>query len=119
MAPHFHSDSNMLASLVLLGIVSGCTAIGIGADVATMAALIANPDSMQNEPRHNHYEPTILVSNPDLIRVKYLDVNSNAQHEEALQLMSKHCGGSYIETYRANEDGYTIVEAECNRINDS
>jgi len=54
-----------------------------------------------------------------MIRVKYLDVNSNAQHEETLQLMSKHCGGSYIETYRANEDGYTIIEAQCNRISDS
>ena len=54
-----------------------------------------------------------------MIRVKYLDVNSNAQHEETLQLMSKHCGGSYIETYRANEDGYTIVEVKCTLDSDS
>ena len=106
-------------SLVLLGLLSGCGAIGIGVEVVSLASSIPNPDSMQNEARHNYYEATILVSNQDLIRVKYLDVNSNAQHEEALQLMSKHCGGSYIETYRANEDGYTIVEAECNRIKDS
>jgi len=74
---------------------------------------------MKNEARHNYYEATILVSNQDMIRVKYLDVNSNAQHEEALQLMSKHCDGSYIETYRAKEDGYTIVEAECTLDTDS
>lgn len=119
MAPQFHCYSNMLASLVLLGIVSGCTAVGIGAEVASLASVTPYPDSMQNEARHNYYEATILVSNPDLIRVKYLDVNSNAQHEEALQLMSKHCGGSYIETYRANEDGYTIIEAECTLNTDS
>jgi hypothetical protein len=55
----------------------------------------------------------------DMIRIRYLDVNSNAQHEEAGQLMSKHCGGSYIETSRVNKEGWTIVEAECIHDTDS
>jgi hypothetical protein len=119
MAPRFHNDSNMLISLVLLGSVSGCTAVGMAVDVAELALITSNPDSMQNEPRHNYYEPTILSSTGDMIRIKYLDVNSNAQHEEALQLMSKNCGGSYIEISRVNEEGWTTVEAECTHDTDS
>jgi hypothetical protein len=116
MAPHFHSDSNMFLSLALLGMVSGCTVVGLVADMAT---IIPNPDSMQNEPRHNYYEPTILRSTGDMIRIKYLDVNSNAQHEQVQQLMIDHCDGSYIETYRVNETGWTTVEAECTHDTDS
>jgi hypothetical protein len=92
-------------SLVLVAMLSACVA--------------GSPDNWRSEPTHNYYEPEILVSNPDLIRVKYLDVNSNAQHEQVKQMMSDHCGGSYIETYRANKDGYTIVEAECTLDSDS
>ena len=91
----------------------------MGVQVANMAAIIPNPDSMQNEPRHNYYEPTILSSNPDMIQVKFLDVNSNAQHEQALQLIVDHCDGSYIETNRVSETGYTTVEAECIHDTDS
>ena len=63
--------------------------------------------------RPNHYEPTILTSNEDMIRIKYLDVNSSAQPEQTLQLIIDHCGGPYIETIRMSETGYTTVEAEC------
>jgi hypothetical protein len=63
--------------------------------------------------RQNHYEPITLTSDEDTIRIKYFDVNSNAQHEQALQLIIDHCGDSYIETTRMNETGYTTVEAEC------
>jgi hypothetical protein len=116
MATHFHNIPNLFIGFVLLGMSSGCTAV---VEVVNMATFIPNPDSMQNEPRHNYYEPEILTSIGDTIRIKYLDVNSNAQHEEAGQLMSKHCGGSYIETSRVNEEGWTIVEAECIHDTDS
>ena len=90
----------------------------MGVQVAELATIVPNPDTLQNEPRHNYYEPTILASNLDMIRVKYIDVNSYAQHEEALQLIRKHCGASYTETYRAKIKGYTIVEAECTHDTD-
>jgi len=83
----------MFLSLLLLGILSGCWS--------------------RDKKRQNHYEPIILTSNEDMIRIRYLDVNSNAQHDQALQLIIDHCGGSYIETTRMNETGYTTVEAEC------
>jgi hypothetical protein len=118
MATHFHSDSNMLPSLVLLGILSGCTSVGPEV-IVDIAVITSNPDSMQNEPRHNYYEPTILSSTGDMIRIKYLDVNSNAQHEQVMQLMIDHCDGSYIEISRVNEEGWTTVEAECTHDTDS
>jgi hypothetical protein len=103
--------------IALILTLSGCAVIG---DVVLLSAVSPpNPDSMQNEPRHNYYEPTILSSTGDMIRIKYLDVNSNAQHEQVMQLMIDHCDGSYIEISRVNEEGWTTVEAECTHDTDS
>ena len=88
----------MFLSLLLLGIFSGCS---------------LRDKIKKSKKTQNHYEPIILTSNEDMIRIKYLDVNSNAEQEQALQLINDHCGGSYIETTRMNENGYTTVEAEC------
>jgi len=93
MKLNFRNLLIMFLSLLLLGILSGCWS--------------------RDKKRQNHYEPIILTSNEDMIRIRYLDVNSNAQHDQALQLIIDHCGGSYIETTRMNETGYTTVEAEC------
>ena len=87
----------MFLSLLLLGILSGCS----------------RDKKKGSKKRSNHYEPIILTSNEDMIRIKYLDVNSSAQPEQALQLIIDHCGSSYTETTRINETGYTTVEAEC------
>ena len=88
----------MFLSLLLLGILSGCS---------------LRDKIMKSKKRQNQYEPIILTSDENMIRIKYLDVNSNAQNEQALQLIIDHCGGSYNETTRMNENGYTTVEAEC------
>jgi len=97
MKLNFRNLLIMFLSLLLLGILSGCSW----------------RDKIKGKKRPNHYEPVILTSNEDMIRIKYLDVNSNAQPDQALQLITDHCGGSYIETARMNEPGYTTVEAEC------
>ena len=97
MKLNFRNLLIMFLSLLLLGILSGCS----------------RDKKKASKKRQDHYEPTILTSNGDMIRIKYLDVNSNAQPEQALQLIIDHCGGSYIETTRMNESGYTTVEAEC------
>jgi hypothetical protein len=55
----------------------------------------------------------ILVSNENMVRVKYLSVGPNAEHEQVIQLIIKHCDGAYIETNRVELRGYTIVDAEC------
>jgi hypothetical protein len=88
----------MILSLLLVGVFSGCSLW----------------DKIKSsKKRRNHYEPIILTSSGDMIRIKYLDVNSNAQPDQALQLVFDHCDGSYIETNRVSETGYTTVEAEC------
>jgi len=97
MKLNFRNLFIMFLSLLLLGIFSGCS----------------RDKKKASKKRQNHYEPTILTSNEDMVRIKYLDVNSNAEQEQALQLINDHCGGSYNETTRMNENGYTTVEAEC------
>jgi hypothetical protein len=49
----------------------------------------------------NHYEPMILYSTKDWIRIKYLSVGPNAEHEKVIQLITEHCDGNYTETIRA------------------
>jgi len=71
------------------------------------------PDSDPYETGKNHYEPVILASNKDMIRIKYLSVGPNAEHERVKQLMSDHCHGAYIESSRVELRGYDTVEAEC------
>lgn len=61
----------------------------------------------------NHYEPTILAARGNLIRIKYLSVGPNAEHDQVLQLISEYCDGAYEEIKRTELRGYTIVDAEC------
>jgi hypothetical protein len=60
----------------------------------------------------------ILYSTKDWIRIKYLSVGPNAEHEKVIQLIFEHCDGTYIETVRAELRGYTTVEAECTHGNE-
>ena len=100
MKLNFRNLLIMFLSLLLIGILSGCS---------------SRDKKKVRKKRQNHYEPIILTSNQDMIQIKYLDVNSYAQHEQALQLISDHCGGSYVETTRMKETGYTTIEVECTR----
>jgi hypothetical protein len=105
-----------LLSLSLLatvtGIISGCAAIGTPflGEMATYAVGAAVESS---KTRQNYYEPEILTSRQDMIRIQYLGTGPHTRHEEVIQTMSDHCDGSYVETYRVHEIGYTTVEAEC------
>ena len=83
---------------LLLGIFSGCS---------------WRDKKKSSKKRYNRYEPVVLASSEDMIQIRYLDVNSNAQPDQALQLIIDHCGGSYVETSRVNKTGYTTIEAEC------
>ena len=55
----------------------------------------------------------IIASNKEKIRVKYLSVGPNAEHEQVVQLIFDHCDGTYVEINRAELRGYTTVDAEC------
>lgn len=110
MTPYSHNLLTPFLWLVLLGLLSGCTYL----DVVTVA-MIPSPDADPNETGKNHYEPIILTFNKDMIRIKYLSVGPNAEHEQVKQLMFDHCHGAYIETSRVELRGYDIVEADCTK----
>jgi hypothetical protein len=110
---------NTFPSLVLIGILSGCAVLSMAMEVALDSQLIPNPDSMQTESNHKAYEPQVLTSNKDMIRIKYLAVSPNAEHEKVMEMINDHCDGSYIELYRVTEIGYDTVEAECTHDTDS
>ena len=74
----------------------------------------SEPDSpYSHRTGKNYYEPEILTSNEDMIRIKYLSVGPNAEHEQVSQLMFDHCHGAFIETSRVELRGLTTVDAEC------
>jgi hypothetical protein len=106
----FHKFVTPFLCLVLLGVLSGCSSAGAEA-VILLAVLQDSPDSHGR--RKNHYEPVILTSNENMVRIKYLSVGPNAEHEQVTQLIFDHCDGTYIETNRVELRGYTTVDAKC------
>jgi hypothetical protein len=122
-------------SLVLLGLLSGCVVGGVlvlatgqyavselagrAIEHAVVAAATKPRDPYSYVTGKNHYEPVILTSNEDMIRIKYLSVGPNAEHEQVTQLISDHCHGAYIETSRVELRGYDTVEAECTHVTES
>jgi len=100
---------------VLTGL-SGCSALGpaVFETAIQLSILGFGPDSPDSHRTgKNHYEPVILTSNENVIRIKYLSVGPNAEHEQVTQLMTEYCLGAYIETSRVELRGYDTVEAEC------
>jgi len=111
--PNIRQIWKLTISLLLYGLLSGCGAF-IGEFVGGVAGDIhGQPDPEPWRTGENHYEPEILMSNKDMIRIKYFSAGANAEHEQVKQLMSEHCHGAYIETSRVELRGYDTVEAEC------
>jgi len=105
--PNIRQISKLTISLVLLGLLSGC-----GIPFIPISFSDPNPPDPYKTGK-NYYEPVILMSDKDMIQIKYLSVGPNAQHEQVKQLMSDHCHGAYTETSRVELRGYDTVEAEC------
>jgi hypothetical protein len=118
MTPGFHKLTTPFLCLVLLGVLSACASVGSG-----LEGVFFPLEDLANEARRdsldyyrtgkNHYKPVILTSSESMIRIKYLSVGPNAEHEQVVQLITEHCDGTYIETNRVELRGYTIVDAEC------
>ena len=125
MTPGFHKLPTPLLCLILLGAFSGCSGVTIDPGMfaillVTDPFLVTDPDSPNSHRTgKNHYEPVILSSNENMVRVKYLNVGPNAEHEQVMQLIFDHCDGTYIETNRVELRGYTTVDAECTHGTDS
>jgi len=99
-------------SLVLYGLLSGCQIVSEAAIWAPIYAT-PRPDPEPWMTGKNQYEPVILTSTENAIRIKYLNVGPYAEHDQVIQLISDHCDGTYMETNRVELRGYTTVDAEC------
>ena len=108
--PNIRQILKLTISLVLYGLLSGCGVLLPLEDLYREAKL-DSPELYRTG--KNQYEPIILMSNKDMIQIKYLSVGPNAEHEQVTQLISDHCDGAYIETSRVELRGYDTVEAEC------
>ncbi len=112
MNPNSRQVLKLTTSLVIYGLLSGCEIIAPTIVDGVLSETV-RPDPEPWRTGVNHYEPVILASNEDMIRIKYLSVGPNAEHEQIKQLMFDHCHGTYVETSRVELRGYDTVEAEC------
>jgi hypothetical protein len=116
MTHGFHKLTTSFLCLVLFGALSGCSSLAeVTIEALTILPIGGSDPDPPNSHRtgKNHYEPVILSSNENILRIKYLSVGPNAEHEQVTQLISDHCDGTYMETNRVELRGYTTVDAEC------
>jgi len=118
MALGFPKSPTPFLCLVLLGVLSGCASVGSGLEGVFFPLEDLWNEARKDSPEYyrtgkNHYKPVILTFSESVIRIKYLSLGPNAEHEQVTQLIFDHCDGAYIETNRVELRGYTIVDAEC------
>jgi len=101
-------------SLVLLGLLSGCFA----ADVALITVTVVPVPPLGDRAEYEPLPPKVKSSTDQTITVKYRSVGPDVQHDEAMQLITDHCNGSYIEISRVNMSGWLTVEAQCTHSTD-
>jgi hypothetical protein len=94
--------------IALMFILPGCLA----ADIALLAATVV-PVPLGNRAEYEPMPPKVITSTDDRITVKYRSVGPDVQHDEAMQLITDHCEGSFVETNRVNMSGWLTVEADC------
>ena len=115
----FHFWPKLFPSVVLLGVLSGCSAADVLNTIILTEEIKKSSEPESPGPVKNRYEPVILASNEENIRISYLSVGPNAKHEQVTQMISDHCDGSYTETNRVKLNGYTTIDAECTHVTDS
>lgn len=99
--------------------LSGCYGLPLSTfELGPYASAVAL-ETLAEDEGTNYYEPIVLSSNEVRIQIKYLTVNSNAMHEEVVELIKDHCDGSYNETSRQVREGWTTVDAECTKNTDN
>jgi len=61
--------------------------------------------------------PAIMYSTDDTIGVRYRSsgVQSRDEPGKAAQIVAEHCGGSYAVTSRVEDDGWTTIDAKCDK----
>ena len=90
---------------MLLGLLSGCGAIG---GAALSGALMGGSLGSLS-----HNSPQIFCTTEDSIGVSYHRDALNSQHNGAMQLITEHCVGEYVETKRVDHFMGHTVYATC------
>ena len=93
-------------SLVLYGLLSGCLVANVLLLVGSLPTGSGDYSSLSG----------VLCTTEDSIGVKY---QPNVQHDEAMQVITEHCGGGYVETKRVEYADSRIVYATCLRADGS
>ena len=109
-----HKVIKFLIGSVLLGLLSGCLA----ADVALITVSVVPVPPLGDRAEYEPLPPKVKSSTDQTITVKYRSVGPDVQHDEAMQLITDHCNGSYIEISRVNMSGWLTVEAQCTHNTD-
>ena len=104
MNPNIRQVLKLTISLVLLALLSGCFV----AQVVLLVGSLPGPSL-----------PKVLCTTEDSIGVKYHTAEPNVQHDEAMQLITEHCVGGYVETKRVEYADSRTVYATCLRADGS
>ena len=111
--PNIRQILNLTISLVLCGLLYGCFAVEAVFLAGNLAQL----------PGSGSYDYSslsgVLCTTEDSIGVKYHTAEPNVQHDEAMQVITEHCGGGYVETKRVEYADSRIVYASCLRADGS
>ena len=101
--PNIRQILKLTISLVLYGLLSGCVA-------AQTVFLVHDLGRLPGSGSYDYSSLSgVLCTTEDSIGVKYHTV----QHVEAMQVITEHCGGGYVETKRVEYADSRIVYASC------
>ena len=100
---HTRQVLTLTTSLVLLGLLSGCS----GIDGPVMS--IPDPFPLRDRIAWLHSLPQILCATEDSIGVKF----HTTRHDEAVQVITEHCVDGWVETKLVAYDHTRIVYATC------
>ena len=107
--PSIRQILKLTISLVLYGLLSGC----LVADIAFLAGSLPTGSGDISS------LSGVLCTTEDSIGVKYHTAEPNVQHDEAMQLITEHCVGGYVETKRVEYADSRTVYATCLRADGS
>jgi len=100
---HIRQILKLTISLVLLGLLSGCS----GIDGPVMS--IPDPWPLRDRIAWLHSPPKILCAAEDSIGVKY----HTTRYDEAMQAITEHCVDGWVETKLVASGHTRIVYATC------
>ena len=104
MTSNTHQVLTLTISLVLLGLLSGCSGID-----GPVMSIPLGPGPLRDRIVWLHSPPQILCAAEDNIGVRY----HTTRYDEAMQAITEHCVDGWVETKLVAYDHSRIVYATC------